>query len=222
MTAKPNKNAVEIFIDNLLHFEDAPSFFKIDECEDIDPYKVADKIKKSSLDLFKTVDEIYSNHHEVINELFGDLESYRERVFKIINYNASSQNHEVTEMPLELVPLKIDKPYDLNELYNEVKEEMAKELGECIYDTGNIYWSVKPYKSIFGRYFDYGDIEINCILNSSQVNREAVKYVLYHEMLHRKHWYHDKTFKTLEHKYPNYLELETHLDAEFKNFKIDY
>ena len=57
-----------------------------------------------------------------------------------------------------------------------------------------------------------GDVTINVLLNSSQVPREVVKYVIYHELLHRYYSRHDPIFRKMEHQYPNYVELERFLD----------
>lgn len=73
----------------------------------------------------------------------------------------------------------------------------------------------------YGRHwFETHDIEINSVLNSRDVPREVVKYVLYHEMLHRDYPYHDKEFKEMEHRYPQYEEWDHFLDDNMEKFEI--
>lgn len=223
MGAKPTAHSIQVFWNHLRNAGSIPHLFLFKDRRDIDAYCMAQRLRDSSENLFQVADAVYRDHEEMISELYGSLEEYREHIFKILNYNATPDTAKIEEMPLELVPFKMDKPHDLQALYAEVQEEMRDPLGECAQDTGSILWTDKPFKSLFGRYFGQsGNIEINCILNSTAVPREAVKYLLYHEMLHRRYWYHDKVFRTMEHKYPNYTELEKFLDSDFGNFRFDY
>ena len=150
------------------------------------------------------------------------LEEYREQIFKILNYGSRALPAAVPEVPLELIPFQLDCPYDLDALTREVEEEMADQLRAISGKKYSAAWTQRPRAGYFGVYHgDTDEIEINCILNSSAVPREAVKYVLYHEMLHRGYWHHDKTFRALEHRYPDYTRWEKFLDSDFANFTLD-
>ena len=88
-----------------------------------------------------------------------------------------------------------------------------------------VYWTDKAYESYFGvyRYWpDHDMIQINTILNSKDIPKRVVKYVIYHELLHRDNHKHDKAFRILEHKYPNWTECERFLDFEFSKFNLEY
>lgn len=66
-----------------------------------------------------------------------------------------------------------------------------------------ISWTDKPYKTYYGVYYpDNNSIKINSVLNSKNVPVEVIKFVIYHEMLHRDYHKHDKTFRELEQQYP--------------------
>ena len=183
---------------------------------------VADDIRANKKDLFKLSEEKFEAYGEIITQLYGSLEEYRKRIFNILNYN-ETDIIPPTEMPIELIPFTMDKPHDLQALYEEVKIEMAEHLGECINDTGKVEWTDKPYKRYYGIFWgNTGDIQINCVLNSSKVPSEVIKYLLYHEMLHRKYFYHDKAFRYLEHKYPNYTSYEKFLDYDFGDYELVY
>ena len=62
---------------------------------------------------------------------------------------------------------------------------------------------------------------INSILNSKDVPREVVKFVIYHEMLHRDNPFHNADFRRMEHKYPNYEECEHFLYGKMLEFDIN-
>ena len=64
------------------------------------------------------------------------------------------------------------------------------------------------------------NIEINCVLNSKDVNREVIKFLIYHEMLHRENRLHDKTFYEEEHKYPNWEKHDNFLNEKMYKFDI--
>lgn len=69
----------------------------------------------------------------------------------------------------------------------------------------SISWTDKPYKTYYGiHYYPDHFIKINSILNSKDVPKEVVKFVIYHEMLHRDYYKHNKDFREQEHLYPNY------------------
>ena len=47
-----------------------------------------------------------------------------------------------------------------------------------------------------------------------------VKFVIYHELLHRDYPYHDAAFRGEEHKYPQYEEWEHFLYDDMAKFDI--
>lgn len=222
MIEKPNVHNIEELLSYLRTYEQTPHLFHLKQRKEVEPMCVADEIRTNKKDIFTVCEEKFETHSEMIVELYGSIEEYRKRIFDILNYNESDISLPV-EMSIEFIPFTMDKPYNLQELYEEVKVEMKEQLGECIYDTGRVEWTDKPYTKYYGIFYgNTGDIQINCILNSSKVPREVIKYLLYHEMLHRKYFYHDKTFRYLEHKYPNYTTYEKFLDSDFINYSLVY
>ena len=73
----------------------------------------------------------------------------------------------------------------------------------------SISWTRKAYRSYFGIFYeDDNSIIINCVLNSKDVPKEVVKFVIYHELLHRDIHCHNAEFRRRERLYPGYEELE--------------
>ena len=84
-----------------------------------------------------------------------------------------------------------------------------------------ITWTPKACKSYYGKFYpDDNSIKINCLLNSKSVSREVVKYVIYHELLHRDYPKHDAAFRAKEHKYPDYVGCEEFLYGKMRQFDI--
>lgn len=100
----------------------------------------------------------------------------------------------------------------------EVKDEM---FGGTYEDIGPVNWTDKPYKTYYGIFYHADhSIFINSVLNSKDVPREVVKFVIYHELLHRDNHSHDKYFREKEHKYPDYEHWEAFLCNDMFNFDI--
>ena len=100
----------------------------------------------------------------------------------------------------------------------EVKDEMFHGTYDGI---SSIRWTDKAYKQYYGCYF-YRDnsIVINCVLNTKDVPKEVVKFVIYHELLHRDYMHHDKLFREQEHKYKDYEECEYFLYGHMPKLEI--
>lgn len=126
------------------------------------------------------------------------------------------------ELPEEELTLDRTPCYDIEELTQEVIKEM---FGDRYGRMPPIRWTDKAYESYFGMYRwweDHDLIQINTVLNSEDIPREVVKYVIYHELLHRNNHKHDKAFRMLEHEYPDWIECERFLDFIFPKFNLEY
>lgn len=220
---KPGVRNIEALVEYLRDVQKQPRLFRFEHRDEIEPHKVALHIKENGANIFDVCNELFESYEDIILGLYGSLEKYRSVVFNILNYDETKEDIEPVEMPIELIPYEIDNSHDLEKLYEDVKAEMAEHLGDCAQDTGDIRWTDKAYGSYYGcYYYNSGDIEINCILNSSKVPEEVIKYLIYHEMLHRKYVRHDDDFRYMEHKYPNYTSYEKFLDVDFHDYKLVY
>ena len=221
---KPSPKNLQMFWENVAagHEVVFNSFAKRDK---IDPFTVAKEIRDKQIYPDAYIENIYKSYGEA-RSLYGAEDSYYSAVLEAMkllkNGMQQPKQYVVEEMPIEQVPLNIDEPYDLELLLSEVIAERFKNSNISV---ESISWTERPMKSYFGMYyFAANSIQINKILNSSQVEREAVKYVIYHELLHIKYPHHTNEFKAEEHKYPNWAKLEHHLDYELFNgytFSLD-
>ena len=217
----PSDYDLQLFWDNICDDGDDVHFFLFEDRDKYDHIAVARMIKETDANLFRTSTDLY-NSYDVVKELYGNLQNYRFKIFDALNREEQVQGNKVEELPIELLPYIIDKPYDLQKLTAEVIDEMFN--GN--YQDFNISWTDRPCKDVYGRFYkgiDKDNIVINVLLNSSQVKPEVVKYVIYHEMLHRFMRYHDEEFRREEHKYPNYTEWERVLDHQLLlNYKFEW
>lgn len=218
-TDKPLLNEMNLLLDNIRHNEVEPERFLIANRKSIDPLYVAKKAEEEGRDLFELAKETY-DRYDIVKDLYETEEEYIKKVCEAKIYNGKRMliGRKVEELPEELIPFDTEKFYDLQTLVQEVKDEMFGGIFEGI---ANVSWTDKPYKRFYGRhYLETHDIEINTILNSKDVPKEVVKYIIYHEMLHRDNPYHDKAFREEEHKYPKYEEWDHFLDDNMNRFDI--
>lgn len=105
------------------------------------------------------------------------------------------------------------------ELASEVINEMFNGQYEGI---SGIRWTDKPYNTFYGVFYPGGIVKINKMLDSPEVDREVIKFLIYHEFLHRDYYRHDKSFYIEEHKFPNYTEHNRFLDYKINNYKLEF
>lgn len=118
-----------------------------------------------------------------------------------------------------MIPFDRTPFYNLDELVQEVKDEM---FGGTYDGIGPVNWTDCAYKTYYGVYYhDDHSIFINSVLNSKDVPKEVVKFVIYHEFLHRDNHSHDKYFKEAEHKYPHFEDCEAFLFNNMYQFDIN-
>lgn len=219
----PSKNDVDLFLNNLINNDTEPRMFSFENRENIDPTILGPLFKEQNIgigDLEDKTQEIFDANEDMIKNIYGDFENYYSRIIDCIKYQGGRilSDATITEIAVELLPYKIEQTYNLNELVNEVINEMFGGEYEGI---ESVEWTDKPYSSFYGKYFIGGIIRINKLLDSPQVDKEVVKFVIYHELLHRDYFKHDKAFYAQEHKYPDYTEHNRFLDYEIGNYKLE-
>lgn len=220
----PNTDELKLFLDNWQESNEFPQLFTFEERNNIDPIILVANFKEQNVGLADLEDEIikiFDQYKNIIEDIYGDYNSYYNRIMDCIRYDRGIRpvSSTIEEIPIELIPFRLEATYDLQELYNEVVDEMFDGEYEGIQ---SIEWTDKPYKSFYGKYFVGGRIRINCLLNSPDAPRETVKFVIYHELLHRDYWYHDREFYRQEHKYPDYTEHNRFLDYGIDEYKFEW
>ncbi len=216
---KPSIYELGLLMDNTRYNEEPPARYLLANRKSIEPLYVVEKAETEGLDLFALAGETYDNF-DIVRDLYPSREAYISKVCNVKIYRNTKVilGQKVEELPLELIPFDRTPAYNLDQLVQEVKDEM---FGGSFDGIGKIVWTDKAYKQFYGRHWlDTHDIEINQVLNSKDVNREVVKFVIYHELLHRDNRYHNAAFREEEHKYPNWSEWEHFLADNMNKFDI--
>ena len=216
---RPTEYDIRLLMDNYRNNDFPPQRYLLINRKSIDPVCVAEKIRANNTDLESEAARIYKTN-ETARDLFPSEEVYVSRVREAYdNYGKEIIiGQSIEEVPLEWIPYDRTPVYDLDSLAHEVISEM---FGGSFEGIACYRWTDKAYKGFFGRHFlESHVIEINSVLNSKDVNKKYIKYLLYHEMLHRDYPKHDAVFRNLEHRFPNWEQCDHFLDSTMNQFDI--
>ena len=216
----PHYHDLELFYSHWKSTNTIPEYHEFDERDAIDICEVAKNMLAENIgvaDVRQYVQNAYTRHSSIIDSIYGGFESYLKQVRDCLSDDGkvNARNTPIELMPVENIPFDRTPYYDLQELYQEVCQER---FGGTYEGIESVAWTDKAYTSYYGQYYIGGHIRINCLLNSKDVPREVIKYVLYHEMLHRDSLLHDKDFREKEHEYPDYVKWDRFLDNTMGKF----
>lgn len=216
---KPLLSEMEILLYNFRNNELTPTLHALEHRKKIDPYYVANRAEEEQRDVVDLAGEIY-DEYEVARDLYETKEIYQEKVSKAKIYKDKKiiVGQKVEELPIEWIDFDRTPYHNLQELADEVVDEM---FGGVNPGYNKIFWTDKPYRGFYGRFWNEShNIAINCVLNSKDVKPEVIKFLIYHEMIHREHRFHNKAFYEEEHKYPNWEKHENFLNEKMYKFDI--
>lgn len=217
----PSVRDIELLIDNTRNMDMPPSLHKFINRKKIDPYYVATEAEKNGVNVMELGPKLYEEN-STIRDLYSSKEAYTMELCKALIYKNKKhyQGLSVEELPEELIPFDRTPYYDLPELVSEVKKEM---FGGEFDGIKSIEWTDRAYRVYYGVHQENDGvhtIKINSVLNSRDVPKEVVKFVIYHELIHRDNMSHNKEFRKKEHEYPGYEECEHFLYDNMNKFDI--
>ncbi len=223
---QPTAEDLQMMLDTYRLTHRLPYLHLLRDRETIDASLLAGRLKAENVgiaDIDSRIEETYAQNQRMIDSLYGSLDEYLERVHAFLLYpnGVKPFGAKIEEFPVETLTLDRTPAHDLGALAAQVADEM---FGGNYGPLPPIRWTSKPYTGYFGKYtyVPGGSILINCVLNAEGVKPEVVKYVIYHELLHRDYRNHDKAFHAEEHKYPNWVEHERFLKNTFPKFDLRY
>lgn len=219
----PKLRDIDIFVRHWMHNKTIPEYHEIADVDKFDPMAMAEYILANNIysnDVPNVLKPHYEENQELIDSVHGSYSDYLGKVMDCMRakYEGVKKNRKIELFPMEQIPYKMKPVYDIQQLYKEVVDEM---FGGSYEGIEFVEWTPKPCLNYFGVYHRGGKIFINSLLNSPSVPREVVKFVIYHELLHRDNSYHDNEFKKNEHKYPGFAEWNRFLDNTFNKFDFD-
>ncbi len=224
----PSDEDLEYIIDDIDDDGIMPDYFSFEERDSVDPVKISAAISSKDYtdeqkeELLKK----YYDSYPILKDIYHSFFAFKKTVMSVdkedIESKVTSHKGEWETLNYEIV----DNCYDLNELLSEVLEMYPKLSAE---DVLEISWSEDLVEAWFGlcdRAYVVNEnrfvylLHISKILSSPQIDKEVIKYVIFHELLHANgYWDHDNSFRTAEWSYPNSAELEGVLFGTNPNYK---
>lgn len=224
----PDKNDLDDILRYIKQEKEFPELCSFEIRDKIDPFTIAETIKKGDMtysDTMKCIKDAYEQNKEITESLYGSFEYYKKRVSDCLMF------------PKGIVPLgtrleEVDKEVfhlskeplaeSIEELLAEVIEENKEHLGQD-FIVPEIHWTDRPLGGFWGKYIhDYNLIQMNALLNSESIDKEVVKFVIYHECLHQFFKGHPKEFYEKEHLYKDFQKHQHFLDYALRDFDMDF
>lgn len=209
---------------------------RIKDRDKADASRVAERFKERNIginDVDAEIEKVYNDNKQIIDSIYGSLDIYSGRVNDYLRYpnGIKPLGTKIEECDIEILDGYDPGPkYDQAGLDALVAEVIAERFEGDYGYIPPVRWTNKRLKGYYGqyRYPQEGPAEghdrilINSLLNSETVPKEALKFVIYHELLHKTNHSHDKAFKEQEHRYPDYVSLEKFLDNTFLKYDVRF
>lgn len=220
---KPDIRDIELITQYIKEEYKMPEYYTFEHRNKFDPKLISNK-------MIKEIDEEepyeywlkdYYDKNPILENLYRTFYAFKKTVLDTLK---EYKDAEITTIDDREEYNIIPDFYDLDELYSEIIDEYPKLTNTNL---NGISWSKKVYKSWLAICYKLSDgsysIFVNSLLSSPNVSREAVKYLIYHELLHANGlWNHDDRFRQEEWKYPNSEELDGELDELGLKYNIDF
>lgn len=219
---KPDYYEINMLLDYIRDMKVMPEYYSLEERDSFDPAVIAKRMLEYSDNRDKQEEwlEKLFNSESILQDIYRYLFAFKKTVFDTL------KNHREAELvtaddrqEYNIVP----DYYDLNKLADEVLQMYPK-----LTTTGllRISWSGKIVRGYFGICQRYPDgtyqIRINLLLSSPEIDKEIIKYILFHELLHKNgYWDHNEDFWLREWQYPNSVELAAELDSLRLKYNLD-
>lgn len=206
-----------------------PPYYSFEQRDDIDIKSIANKLNdlNSDYEKDKFLVEVYRSN-DLLKAIYGNQSNFVETVKNSLKSRFDSEilySQDSSKRNYRYVP----GTHNLSDLYNElINSPLCEGLLSRPLNL-RLYWSdhfVRNWCAICEwdglnvastRY----EIRVNKIYDSPDVDKEVIKYLIFHELLHAYGYRsHDLTFRKHEWKYPNSSELDHFLDTLWMRYDI--
>jgi len=220
---KPDVKELSYLLNYIEDTDSMPPFFTFEERDALDPAKIAAKVKamfEKEEDRDVWLKELFDNA-PILQQIYKYFFAFRKTVYDADK--AEEKASLTTEDERKEYSIG-ENYYNLQELLKEVLDMYPLLSAESVI---RITWTQKVIKDSFAvtqadESFEHFQIFVNMILSSSKVNREVIKYLIFHELLHvNGYWSHDEGFRKREWQYPNSTELDAFLDSLSLEYNLD-
>lgn len=223
---KPELEEIGDFLDYIIETGEMPPYFTFEERSILDPDIVAKDLvekfgnKATEAPGLEYIEKVFYEN-KILQQVYKFFFAYRKSVFDCIKPKKDAII--VPEDDREKYEI-VDNYFNLQALLDEVLAMYPKLSADGLVKLG---WSKNVVRNWFAlcqkdKTGTYYQIHINKILSSPKVDKEVIKYLLFHELLHQNgYWNHDIEFRKREWQYPNSAELDGRIDGLWLDFKME-
>lgn len=220
----PSLKEIDYLLDYINETGSMPPYFSFTERDLLDPIEIAKRMNSLYVkeeDKEDWLKKLFDNT-PILQHIYKFFFAFKKTVFDTIKPRVDTEL--VTEDLREGYEI-VENYYNLPELLNEVTTmypQLSTQGLICI------SWSKYIVRNWFalcqrfpGEEVLY-QITVNRLLSSPKIDEEVIKYLIFHELLHKNgYWNHDNEFRSREWQYPNSAELDGILDTLALDFNMD-
>ncbi|SHM39721.1 DEAD/DEAH box helicase family protein [Ruminococcus flavefaciens] len=221
LDAIPNDEELQYILDYIEETDSMPMYFAFEQRDALDPKKIGEKANElftKEEDKEEWLKKLFDSHN-VLQNIYHTFFAFKKTVFDSMK--------EQTEPVLKTVQEEL-KSYEIIENYHHLNESL-KEVMEMypLLSTKQlvkIAWTNEIVQDYFAltewtEDYKYYQIHVNKILSSPRIDREVIKYLIFHELLHGNGYMeHNIDFRLREWQYPD----SANLDAVLDNLRVEY
>lgn len=222
---KPELEELQLLLDYIQDNNEMPVYFEFSQREAFDLKEIGaayQRIAATKEDEDIWLKELFESA-PVLQQIYRYFYAFKKSVMDAIKECIDAEIVTSDERDKYQI---IEDYYNLAELLEEVKKQYPKLRTEGLV---KIAWSnnvVRDWYALCERFIDDGKVlyqlHINKILSSPKIDRELIKYLIFHELLHQNgYWNHDMDFRIREWSYPESDKWDSILDSLTLEYNLD-
>lgn len=212
---QPDSELLACFAENIRDTGEMPPYFSFAQRERYDPLAIGLDVQQRYEKEEEQVEHLKAlfDHTPILQQVYKYFFAFKKTVYDALKERRDEEIHRLDEREQYEI---VDNHFPLETLLLEVLEMYPALRSDQL--TG-ISWSKRVMKSWFAqcrrdKTQQYYYIQVNRLLSSPRMEREVVKYLIFHELLHANgYWYHGEDFRSLEWQYPDAARLDSILDS---------
>lgn len=221
--AIPTMHMLQLLAENIQQTGEMPSYFSFEQRDLLDPRAIGLDMQERYEEEAQQLDYLKSVYDQrpILQQLYKHFFAFKRTVLDALKEWKDEEIFRLDER----------EQYEIVEGQHSLEELLAEVLGMfpglSAQRLTAIHWSKRVVKSWFalckkdptGQYYQ---ILVNRLLSSPRIEREVIKYLIFHELLHvNGHWQHSERFRGMEWQYPDAARLDGILDTLYLDYHME-
>ena len=222
---KPELAELQLLLDYIVDAGEMPLYFELSQREAFDLKEIGQeylRIAATKADEEMWLKELFSSA-PILQQIYRYFYAFKKSVLDAIKEKEDAEIVTTDEREEYQI---IENYYNLPDLLEEIKMQYPKLKTDGLI---KLAWSnnvVREWFALCEQYDDNGkflyQIHVNKLLSSPKIEKEVIKYLIYHELLHQNgYWNHDMEFRKREWLYPASEKWDSILDTLSFQYNMD-